>query len=156
MTQYWLMKSEPLTYGIDDLKRAPKGIDYWDGVRNYQANNYMRRDMKKGDMALFYHSNTRPPGVAGLIQVVREGYPDHTAFDKTSKYYDPRSTPDRPRWMMVDIKFKRKFSELIPLTELRSEKALKKMQILKKGSRLSITPLTKSEFDHIMEMADRP
>ncbi|RMG59240.1 MAG: EVE domain-containing protein, partial [Gammaproteobacteria bacterium] len=113
---YWLMKSEPDVYGIDDLER--EGTDHWDGVRNYQARNMMRDQMKKGDLVFFYHSNTEVPGIVGIMEVAREGYPDPTAFDPEAKYYDPKSDPDNPRWYMVDVKFVRKLKRVIPLAEL--------------------------------------
>lgn len=147
---YWLMKSEPETFGIDHLKKMKR--EHWDGVRNYQARNMMRDDMKKGDLALFYHSNTTPPGVVGVMEVVKESYPDFTAFDPESKYYDPKSTEDNPRWFMVDVKFKEKFKDMITLAELKVNPALKDMLILRKGNRLSITPVTKKEWDAIMKM----
>ena len=102
--KYWLMKSEPDVFGIDHLKAMPKKTEHWDGVRNYQARNMMRDDMKKGDQVFFYHSNCDEPGIVGIMEVVKEGYPDHTAFDPEQKYYDPKSDPDKPRWYMVDIK----------------------------------------------------
>ncbi len=154
MKKYWLMKSEPDVFGIDDLEKAPNKTDHWDGVRNYQARNFMRDEMSEGDLILFYHSNAKPPGIAGIAEVAKEGYPDFTAFDKASKYYDPKSDSDNPRWIMIDIRFKRKFPNLISLGQLRGETQLKNMKILQKGNRLSITPVTKSEFDHILQMAD--
>jgi predicted RNA-binding protein with PUA-like domain len=147
---YWLMKSEPETFGIDHLKKMKR--EHWDGIRNYQARNMMRDDMKKGDLALFYHSNATPPGVVGVMEIVKESYPDFTAFDPESSYYDPKSTEDNPRWFMVDVKFKEKFKEMIALSELKEKKSLQDMVTLRKGNRLSITPVTKKEWDAIMNM----
>ncbi|MAZ78075.1 MAG: EVE domain-containing protein [Legionellaceae bacterium] len=147
---YWLMKSEPETFSIDDLKKMKR--EHWDGIRNYQARNMMRDDMKKGDLALFYHSNTTPPGIVGVMEIVKESYPDFTAFDPESKYYDPKSTEDKPRWFMVDVKFKEKFKRMITLSDLRANAALKDMLILRKGNRLSITPVTKKQWDAVFKM----
>jgi predicted RNA-binding protein with PUA-like domain len=151
---YWLMKSEPDVFGIDDLKNAPGGTDHWDGVRNYQARNYMR-DMKKGDEVLFYHSNCKEPGVAGLATVAREAYPDHTAFDPDDPHYDPKSDPDKPRWFMVDIKYRRKLKRVITLTELKQYRTLKEMPLVRRGNRLSIMPVTKKQWDFIMGLEDK-
>lgn len=150
--QYWLMKSEPSTYSIDDLKNEK--VDHWDGVRNYQARNMMRDEMKKGDLAFFYHSNCDTPGIVGIVEIHKEGYPDHTAFDPNSKYYDPKSQQDKPRWYMVDVKFKKKFKHIIALAELKQCSALHEMLILRKGNRLSITPITKKEWQTILKMAE--
>lgn len=147
---YWLMKSEPETFGIDHLKKMKR--DHWDGVRNYQARNMMRDEMKKGDLVFFYHSNTVPPGIVGMMEVVKESYPDFTAFDPESKYYDPKSTQDKPRWFMVDVKFKQKFDRMITLEELKGKKSLEDMLILRKGNRLSITPVSKKHWDAILKM----
>lgn len=147
---YWLMKSEPETYSIDDLKND-KTSD-WEGVRNYQARNFMRDQMKIGDLALFYHSNAKPSGVAGICKVSRTDIADYTAWDPKSKYFDPKTDPDNPRWIMVEVEFVKKFEEVIPLAELRTHKELKDLLILQKGSRLSITPMTKKEFDYITSL----
>lgn len=149
--RYWLMKSEPDTYSIDDLKRD--GFSAWEGVRNYQARNFMRDDMRVGDLALFYHSNAKPSGVAGICRVCHENIPDKTAFDPKSEYYDPKSTKDNPRWMMVEVEFVEKFLEVISIQTLRETEGLEDMVVLKKGSRLSITPLKKEEFDIIRKLA---
>ena len=149
--QYWLMKSEPDEYSIDDLKKD--GKEHWDGVRNYQARNFMRDEMKIGDQVLFYHSNTKPPGVVGLAKVCREGYPDHTAFDKKDKHYDPKSDPDNPRWIMVDIAFVEKFPTKVSLDELKAEKKLEGMLVTKRGQRLSVQPVAKKHFEHVCKMA---
>ena len=149
---YWLMKSEPDVYGIDDLEQ--EGTDHWDGVRNYQARNMMRDQMKPGDLAFFYHSNTEVPGIVGIMEIVREGYPDHTAFDPESKYYDPRSDPDNPRWYMVDVRFVRKLRRVIPLAELKRYPQLADMPLVKKGNRLSIMPVTPEQWDFILSLED--
>lgn len=148
---YWLMKSEPDVYGIDHLKHDK--IEPWDGIRNYQARNMMRDDMKKGDQIFFYHSNADQIGIVGIMKVHRESYPDHTAFDPKQKYYDPKSDPENPRWFMVDVKFVRKFKRIITLQELREhEKALKDLPLLRKGNRLSIMPLTRKHWDYILKL----
>lgn len=149
---YWLMKSEPTTFSIDDLKRSPNQTTCWDGVRNYQARNFMR-SMSLGDQILFYHSNADPPAVVGIAKVVTTAYPDPTQFDKQDKHYDPESKPSEPRWDMVDISYVRKFARPLTLDELRKEGKLKGMVLLKKGSRLSVQPVTRLEWRHIMTMA---
>lgn len=150
---YWLLKSEPDEFGIDDLKSLGKKGAHWDGVRNYQARNFMRDDMKKGDLAFFYHSNTKIPGIVGVMEIVKEAYPDHTAFDPEDKHYDPKSDPEKPRWYMVDVAFKEKFKDTISLQELRETSVLEEMMILRRGNRLSITPVTGKEWNTIMTMA---
>lgn len=142
--KYWLMKSEPGAYSIDDLERL--GVDHWDGVRNFQARNIMRDEMKVGDGVLFYHSNAKPPGVAGLAEIAKRAYPDHTAFDKKSKYYDSKSDPEDPRWLMVDVRFKEKFADVVSLETLKETPGLEDMMVTKRGMRLSIQPVTKEEF----------
>ena len=149
--RYWLIKSEPTTYSIDDLEQMHQ--DHWEGVRNYQARNYMRDAMKVGDLALFYHSNATPPGVVGIARVSEEAHPDFTAWDPESKYFDPKSTPENPRWMMVSVTFVEKFPRLIPLEELRNCPELKEMVLLQKGSRLSVQPATQKEFEFIRNLA---
>lgn len=151
---YWLMKSEPDVFGIDDLKAAPRATDHWDGVRNYQARNYMR-EMKKGDQILFYHSNCKEPGIAGLATVAREAYPDHTAFDPDDPHYDPKSDPDKPRWFMVDVKYDRRLKRLISLSELKQYRTLKDMPLVRRGNRLSIMPVTKKQWDFIMGLEEK-
>lgn len=153
--KYWLMKSEPDEFGIDDLKKVGKKGAHWDGVRNYQARNFMRDDMKKGDLAFFYHSNTKIPGIVGVMEISREAYPDHTAFDPDDKHYDPKSDPDKPRWYMVNVTFKEKFKDTVSLQELRENPAIEEMLILRKGNRLSITPVTAQEWKAVMSMAKR-
>lgn len=150
-TRYWLMKSEPTTYGIDHLKKDM--VEPWDGVRNYQARNFMK-EMKKGDKVLFYHSVTAPVGVAGIAKVEKEHYPDPTQFNKKSKYYYARATKEKPVWEHVDVKFVKKFKEVIPLSVLRETDGLGKMELLKKGSRLSVQPVSKKEYDIIVKMGE--
>lgn len=144
---YWLMKSEPSVFGIDDLARARNRTSGWDGVRNFQARNYLRQ-MKRGDLAFFYHSSCDVPGIAGVAEIQREAYPDPTQFDPKSDHYDPASRPEKPRWYMVDVKLVRKFDRVIPLEELRrhADGELKDMIVLKRGNRLSVTPVTESEW----------
>lgn len=150
---YWLMKSEPLAYSIDDLKKDKTAC--WDGVRNYQARNFMRDDMAIGDLVLFYHSNAKPSGVVGIAKVCKTAYPDHTAWDKKDPHYDPRSTKDKPVWMMVDVAFVKKFPKILSLAELKNHAKLREMLLLKKGTRLSIQPVRKSEFDYICTLAEK-
>lgn len=149
---YWLMKSEPNAYSIDDLANEKNQTTCWDGVRNYQARNFMRDDMAVGDLVFFYHSNAKPAGIVGTMEVVKTAYPDHTAFDPDDHHFDPKSDPNNPRWMMVDVKLKQKFPQMIALDQLRVQKALKDMMILRKGNRLSITPVTESEWKHILNL----
>jgi predicted RNA-binding protein with PUA-like domain len=149
--KFWLMKSEPKVYGIDDLVRDRR--TRWEGVRNYQARNFLRDEMKVGDLALFYHSNADPPGVAGLMRIVREAYPDPTQFDPKSPYYDPDSSQDHPRWLMVDVEIVEKFSTFVPLDALKAEKALEGMLVTRKGQRLSVQPVSKPHFARVLEMA---
>lgn len=148
---YWLFKSEPGCFGIDDLKQ--KKIAPWDGVRNYQVRNMLRDEIKKGDHVVFYHSSCKEPGAVGLATVAREGYPDHTAWDPSSEHPDPKSTPENPRWYMVDVAYKKTFPRLVSLKEMRTIPALATMLLLAPGSRLSITPLTKKHFDTILKRA---
>jgi predicted RNA-binding protein with PUA-like domain len=149
---YWLMKSEPSTFSIDDLARAPGRRTCWDGVRNYQARNFMRA-MKRGDRVLFYHSNAEPPAVAGIAEVVREAYPDHTAFDPKDPHYDPKSDAREPTWDMVDIRLVQKFKRMVPLDELHRVPTLKQMELLRRGSRLSVQPVRPDEWTKILALA---
>lgn len=151
-TKFWLVKSEPDVFSWDDLKNSKNQTTYWDGVRNYQARNYLRDQMKKGDQVLFYHSNTDPLAVMGVCEVVREGYPDHTQFDPDSNHYDPKADPDNPTWYMVDIKLKKEFKHPVTLDEIKSNPKLKNMKLIQRGNRLSVMPLTKQEFDEIIKM----
>ena len=149
---YWLMKSEPDAFSIDDLASRSGKREPWDGVRNYQARNFMRDDMKKGDQVLFYHSSCAEPGVVGVARVVKEAYPDATAFDPESKYFDPKSDPDKPRWFMVDIQLVRKLKRVITLAELKQNPRLEGMRLLARGNRLSVMPVEKEHFDTVLSM----
>lgn len=149
MTQYWLIKSEPSCFSIDDLEQAPEQTSPWDGVRNYQARNFMKNDMQIGDQLFFYHSNCKPPGIVGIAEVTSEPYPDYTAFDPDSDHPDSRSTKDNPRWFMVDVRFVKKFTNIIPLDELKHHKELEKMVLLRRGNRLSVLPVSSSEWTFI-------
>ena len=152
--RYWLMKTEPTSFSIDDLSRAPDKTTFWDGVRNFQARNFML-EMQRGDKVLFYHSNADPPAVVGIARVVKEAYPDHTSFDPKDKHFDPRSTPAKPNWFGVNIKLERKFKRPLPLPGLRLVKRLKGMELLRKGSRLSVQPVKPREWEVILELASR-
>lgn len=149
---YWLFKSEPSCFSIDDLSKRPKQTEHWDGVRNYQVRNMLRNEIKKGDQAFFYHSSCTPPGIAGIMEVVKEGYPDFTAWDLQSEHFDPKSTPENPRWYMVNVKLLKKFPRFIALDEIKKHSQLKEMLILQKGNRLSITPVTKEEWEVILKL----
>ena len=153
MVGYWLMKSEPNFYSISDLKRDKTA--FWDGVRNYQARNFMIKNMKLGDKILFYHSNAKPSGVTGLALVCKPAKPDLTALDKNSQYYDPKATKEKPRWFAVTVRFVEIFDKIIPLGKLREQKALKNMRLLQKGQRLSVMPVTKSEYQYIVKMSKK-
>jgi len=150
---YWIMKSEPNAFSIDDLAASPKQTTYWDGVRNYQVRNMLRDQMQKGDLAFFYHSNCKPPGIVGVMKIVKTGYPDHTAFDKNDEHYDPKSDPDNPRWFMVDVEYQRKLKCMISLDELKQAAILKNLPLIRKGNRLSIVPVTQKEWDGILKLA---
>ena len=147
---YWLMKSEPDAYSIDDMQKD--GRDMWDGIRNYQARNTMRDDMKVGDEIFFYHSNCKEPGVVGITRVASEPYPDPTQFDKKSKYYDPKSKPDNPTWILVDVEFVRKLSRCISLAEIKADKMLSDMVLARKGNRLSVMPVSARHLKHILSL----
>ncbi len=149
--KYWLMKSEPNAYSIDDLERD--GKTYWDGVRNYQARNFMRDEMKIGDRVIFYHSNTEPPAAVGIAEVVKESYPDFSAFDPKDKHFDPKSKEEKPTWYMVDIKFVKKFKKIVPLQEMKQNPKLQDMKLVQRGNRLSVMPITKEEFNEIVRMS---
>lgn len=150
--RYWLFKSEPSTYSVDDLARD--GITAWTGVRNYQARNFMRDEMRPGDRGFFYHSSCDEPGVVGIVEVCRSACPDETQFDRRSRYYDRAATRENPRWYNVEVKFLKKTS-LVPLDELRHDKALNRLQILQRGNRLSITPVTVAEWERITTLVKR-
>ena len=153
MKKYWLMKSEPSNYSIYDLQKENKAL--WDGVRNYQARNFMMKDMQVGDIVLFYHSMANPPGIAGLAEISGKARPDPTATDPKSKYYDPKASSKNPRWHCVEVTFKKVFKNFISIDKLRAEQKLKSMLVLKKGQRLSIMPVQKKEFDHIIKLSHR-
>jgi len=145
---YWLMKSEPNEFSIDDLER--KKTEPWDGVRNYQARNMMRDQMQLGDKVFFYHSNCDVPGIVGIMDVVKTSYPDPTAFDPEDKHYDSKSDPDNPRWYLVDVGFVEKFSRTIALAELKQQEALSEMPLVRKGNRLSVMPVTTEQWEYIL------
>ena len=148
---YWLMKSEPSVFGIEDLAAQPNATDHWDGVRNYQARNFMRDQMRLGDEVFFYHSNCREPGIVGIACIAREAYPDHTALDPDSPYFDPKSDPDNPRWFMVDIQLVRRLARTITLTEIKSHAdALEGLPLIKKGNRLSVMPVDEAHWRYIV------
>jgi predicted RNA-binding protein with PUA-like domain len=149
------MKSEPVTFGIDALAKSPRKTTFWDGVRNYQARNFMRDRMKIGDLAFFYHSNCDEPGIVGIVKVVREGYPDHTAFDRNDPHYDADSKPENPRWYMVDVQLQRKFAHTIALTNLKkyADGKLQGLAVLQRGNRLSITPVSTAHWNFILDLA---
>ena len=149
--RYWLMKSEPSDFSIQDLQAA--GTACWDGVRNYQARNLLRDDIKAGDGVLFYHSNVKPPAVAGIAEVVRDGYADHTARDPASAHYDPKATPENPVWYMVDVAFRAEFEQPVTRDALRSRPELEDMPVLKKGNRLSVQPVAAKHWQAVLEMA---
>jgi len=150
--KYWLVKSEPDAFSIDDLAKSKKKTTHWDGVRNYQARNFMRDEMEKGDGVLYYHSNTDPTAVVGYCEVVKEGYPDHTQFDPDDKHFDPKADPAKPTWMMVDIKLVKKFKKPVPLAEIKENPKLQKMRLVQRGNRLSVIPVEKKEWDEILKM----
>ena len=147
---YWLMKSEPDVYSIDDLERD--GREMWDSIRNYQARNMMRDDMRIGDEVFFYHSNCKEPAVVGIMKVASKPYPDPVQFDESSKYFDPKSPEDNPRWILVDVEFVRKLSRPIRLAELRAQPELEEMILLRKGNRLSIMPVSKEHWNRILNL----
>jgi predicted RNA-binding protein with PUA-like domain len=151
--RYWLMKSEPETFSYDDLENAPGKTTHWNSIRNFKARNFLRDDIKPGDGVLFYHSNADPPGIAGIAEVVRGGYPDHTAFDPNDEYYDPKSSKDNPLWYMVDIRAVRPLERFLSLDELRTIKGLEGMSLLKKGNRLSVQPVTAEEWETVLATA---
>lgn len=152
--KYWLMKTEPNVFSIDDLKQVKKEL--WDGVRNYQARNFMRDDMKPGDEILIYHSRVAPMGVYGLAKVSKSAVPDPTQFDKKSKYYDPKSDLEHPRWLCVEIQFVKKLKQPVELERIKNNRKLKDMLLIQRGQRLSIQPVTKKEFDEVLKMEQSP
>jgi predicted RNA-binding protein with PUA-like domain len=152
---YWLLKSEPDSFGIDDLARAPRRTTSWNGVRNFQARNMLRDEMKKGDEAFFYHSSCEVPGIAGIVKVVKAGYPDPTAFERGHLYFDPDSDRKKPRWYTIDVRLERAFQRVVTLDELRAYAAgpLQDMILLRRGNRLSVTPITKAEWRFVLGLA---
>ncbi|MCX8049976.1 MAG: EVE domain-containing protein [Methylohalobius sp.] len=149
---YWLLKSEPSVFSLDDLARSPKQTVRWDGVRNYQARNFLRDQMHPGDLAFFYHSSCKLPGIVGIVEIVRSGYPDPTAWDKESPYFDPKSLPARPRWFAVDVKLVSRFTRTIALSELRCYPELAGMPLLKRGNRLSVLPIDPKQWNFILSL----
>ena len=149
---YWLMKSEPDVFSFSDLKSRPKKTEPWNGVRNYQARNFMRDEMKVGDLILFYHSSCEIPGVAGIARVSSKPYPDATQFDKKSEYYDAKATPENPRWILIDVSYERDLKNHVSLDEIRKHPELSPMRLLQKGNRLSILPVSKDEFNFIVKL----
>lgn len=148
---YWLMKSEPDVFGLEHLKQRPNQTEHWDGVRNFQARNFLR-EMKRGDRAFLYHSSCAVPAIVAVMEVVREAYPDPTAFDPNSNHYDPKSKPDKPLWYMVDVKLERSLKRSVSLAELREQAALNGMRLLARGNRLSVMPVSKKEWDYILRL----
>lgn len=150
---YWLMKSEPDAFSIDDLRSSKGKKTHWDGVRNYQARNFMRDDMKPGDGVFYYHSNTDVPAIVGIAEVCSESYPDHTAFDPLDHHFDPKSDPENPRWMMVDILFKRKLKNPISLAQLKEHMdELDGFALIRRGNRLSVMPVSKQHWDFVLSL----
>jgi predicted RNA-binding protein with PUA-like domain len=150
--KYWLMKSEPDVFSFQDLKKRPHKTEPWNGVRNYQARNFMRDEMKIGDLILFYHSSCEVPGVAGLAKVKTKAYPDSTQFDKKSEYYDPKATVENPRWFLVDVSFEADLKCFVPLEDLKKHPQLSQMRLMQKGNRLSILPVAQEEFEFILKL----
>lgn len=150
--KYWLIKSEPEVFSIDDLAKAKNKTACWDGVRNYQARNFLRDEFKVGDKVIFYHSNAEPPGAAGICEVVKEAYPDFTAFDPASDHYDPKSKQESPSWFMVDVKFVKKFPRFVSIDEIKENPKLRNMRLIQRGNRLSVMPVSKEEFDEVVKM----
>jgi predicted RNA-binding protein with PUA-like domain len=154
---YWLLKSEPQVFGLADLETAPERTTPWEGVRNYQARNFLRDRLRLGDEAFFYHSGTAHPGIVGIVEVVREGYPDATAFDPASPYHDPGSTPDRPRWYRVDVRLVRRLQREVTLAELkRHQDALGDFALLRRGNRLSVLPVTAAQWAFVLRLEGEP
>ncbi len=150
--KYWLFKSEPNDFSIDDLQNSIGKKTYWDGIRNYQARNFIRDDMRKGDGVLFYHSNAEPLAVVGYCEIVKEAYPDHTQFDPDNKHFDPTALQKEPRWYMVDIRLSEIFKHLIILKEIKENPKLKDFRLIQRGNRLSVFPVNKKEWDEILKM----
>ncbi|MBU3018028.1 EVE domain-containing protein [Paraglaciecola agarilytica] len=151
--QYWLFKTEPDAFSIDDLAARPNQTEHWDGIRNYQARNFLRDQVKQGDKVFIYHSSCKDVGIAGLAEVLKEAYPDHTQFDPESHYYDPKSSPDNPRWVMVDVKFIEKFPDVLALKKIKTMPEISEVGLVKKGHRLSIMPVNEQEFSALLAAA---
>jgi predicted RNA-binding protein with PUA-like domain len=149
---YWLFKSEPKEFSWEDLKKAKKKTTFWDGVRNYQARNFLRDKIKKADGVLFYHSNADPLAIIGFCEVIKEGYPDHTQFDPDDKHFDPKADEANPTWFMVDIRLKKEFKNPVTLDQIKANQRLKNMKLIQRGNRLSVMPVTKNEWDEILKM----
>ena len=154
MSKFWLIKSEPSEFSIDDLGKSKNQTVYWDGVRNYQARNFIRDEMKMGDKVLFYHSNAEPNAIVGICEVVREAYSDHTQFDPKHNHYDPKADKKNPTWFMVDIKLEKKFKKQVNLEVIKSNPKLSKMRLVQRGNRLSVMPVTKDEYEEILKMSN--
>ena len=150
--KYWLFKSEPDEFSWKDLMKSKNKTTFWDGVRNYQARNFLRDEIKKGDEVLFYHSNADPLAIIGFCEVVKEGYPDHTQFDPDNKHFDPKTDETNPTWFMVDIKLKKEFKDPVTLNQIKSNIKLKDMKLIQRGNRLSVMPVTKREWDEILKL----
>jgi predicted RNA-binding protein with PUA-like domain len=153
--RHWLLKSEPDVFGFDDLLAAPDRTTCWEGIRNYQARNFMRDEMQVGDLAFFHHSNADPAGVAGIAEIVRAAYPDPTAFDPESPYFDPKSRPEAPAWLMVDVRAVERFPTLVSLEAMRAARGLEEMLVLRRGNRLSVTPVTADEWAIVCALGRR-
>ena len=153
--QYWLFKTEPSAFGIEDLKSRPNQTEPWDGVRNYQARNFLRDQIRSGDQVFIYHSSCKDVGIVGLAEVVKEGYVDHTQFDPEAKYYDPKASPEKPRWYMVDIQFKVQYSTLLPLAKIKQMPAITELGLVKKGARLSVMPVIEEEAKQLLTALSR-
>ena len=152
---YWLFKTEPFKFSIEDLKNSKSKTTTWDGIRNYQARNFLRDKVKTGDLVLFYHSRVSPPGVVGVAEITKDAYPDHTAWDSTSDYYDPKASEENPRWLMVDVSHRYDFKNRVSLEDMKNESALEGMLVIKRGQRLSIQPVEEHHFNKVCEMGGK-
>lgn len=149
---YWLFKTEPFKFSFEDLKNSPEQTTTWDGIRNYQARNYLRDTVKIGDLVLFYHSRCDPPGIVGIAEVIQEAYPDYTAWEPKSDYYDPKSSSENPRWLMVDVQYRKDFPKMVTLRDMKEQPELEEMLVIKRGQRLSIQPVESNHFDQVIRM----
>jgi len=152
--KYWIMKSEPDVFSFQELKKRPKKTEPWNGVRNYQARNFMRDEMQEGELILFYHSSCEIPGVAGIAKVSSKPYPDSTQFEKKSEYYDPKATKETPRWFLIDVTYDQDLKNFVSLEEMKKHKELSEMRLLQRGNRLSILPVTNKEFEFILKLGN--